>query len=63
LQANRKTREGTSHPDRNAQFKHLNAQVEAYQGDGQPVISVDTKDSSRNKFPCCGIGCGQGLTA
>ena len=43
LQANRKTREGTAHPDRNAQFEHIHAQVEAYQGDGQPVISVDTK--------------------
>jgi hypothetical protein len=43
LQANRKTREGTAHPDRDAQFEHLHAQVQAYQGDGQPVISVDTK--------------------
>lgn len=43
LQANRKTREGTTHPDRNAQFEHLNAEVEAYQQAGQPVISVDTK--------------------
>jgi len=43
LQANRKTREGTSHPDRDAQFMHINAQVQAYQSDGQPVISVDTK--------------------
>lgn len=43
LQANRKTREGTAHPDRNAQFKHINDQVQAYQGDGQPVISVDAK--------------------
>jgi len=43
LQANRKTREGTAHPDRNAQFEHIHAQVQAYQGAGQPVISVDTK--------------------
>jgi len=43
LQANRKTREGESHPDRDAQFAHINAQVQAYQGAGQPVISVDTK--------------------
>jgi transposase len=43
LQANRKTREGASHPDRNAQFEHINAQVQAYQRAGQPVISVDTK--------------------
>ncbi len=43
LQANRKTREGASHPDRNAQFEHINAQVLAIQQRGQPVISVDTK--------------------
>jgi len=43
LQANRKTREGESHPDRDAQFAHINTQVRAYQGAGQPVISVDTK--------------------
>ena len=43
LQANRKTREGTSHPDRNAQFEHINDQTIAFQERGQPVISVDTK--------------------
>ena len=43
LQGNRKTREGTQHPDRNAQFEHINRQVKAFQADGQPVISVDTK--------------------
>jgi hypothetical protein len=43
LQANRKTREVTSHPDRNAQFEFLNAQVQAFQGRGQPVVSVDAK--------------------
>jgi transposase len=43
LQANRKTREGAAHPDRNAQFEHINDQVRAYQSDGQPVISVDAK--------------------
>ena len=43
LQANRKTREGTSHPDRNAQFEHINAEVNAFQAAGQPAISVDTK--------------------
>jgi transposase len=43
LQANRKMREGASHPDRNAQFEHINAQVQAYQSAGQPVISVDPK--------------------
>src|SRR6266699_1133907 len=43
LQANRKTHEGTDHPDRNAQFEHLNARVQALQRRGQPVISVDAK--------------------
>ena len=43
LQANRKTKEGTSHPDRNAQFAHINAQVQVFQERGQPVVSVDTK--------------------
>ena len=43
LQANRKTLEGASHPDRDAQFKHINEQVEAFQACGDPVISVDTK--------------------
>jgi len=43
LQSNRKTKEGTSHPDRNAQFEHLNAQVKRYLAAKDPVISVDTK--------------------
>ncbi len=43
LQANRKTREGSSHPDRNAQFEYINQQVLAFQKRRQPVISVDTK--------------------
>jgi len=43
LQGNRKTKEGTAHPDRDAQFTYLNAQVRACQERGQPVISVDTK--------------------
>jgi hypothetical protein len=43
LQANRKTREGSSHPDRNAQFEYINKQVLAFQKQNQPVISVDTK--------------------
>lgn len=43
LQANRKTREGTDHPDRNAQFAHINRRVKALQRRGQPVISVDSK--------------------
>jgi hypothetical protein len=43
LQANRKTREGASHPDRNAQFEYINRRVMACQKRGQPVVSVDTK--------------------
>ena len=43
LQSNRKTKEGSDHPDRNAQFEHINATVTAFQDQGQPVISVDTK--------------------
>ncbi len=43
LQANRKTREGNQHPDRNAQFEYIAAQVRRFQNQGQPVISVDTK--------------------
>jgi len=43
LQANRKTREGSEHPDRNAQFEYIHAQVQAFQSRSQPVISVDTK--------------------
>jgi hypothetical protein len=43
LQSVRKTREGSQHPDRDAQFHHLNAQVQAAIKAGQPVISVDTK--------------------
>lgn len=43
LQANRKTREGKQHPDRDAQFKHINKKVRSFQRRGQPVISVDAK--------------------
>ena len=43
LQGNRKTKEGDSHPDRDAQFAHINAQVAAAVAEQQPVISVDTK--------------------
>ncbi len=42
-QVNRKTHEGASHPDRNAQFEHINRQVIAAQAANQPAISVDTK--------------------
>jgi hypothetical protein len=43
LQGNSKTLEGAQHPDRDAQFGYLNTQVEQFQADGDPVISVDTK--------------------
>src|SRR5206468_1434037 len=43
LQALRKTQEGTSHPDRNAQFEHINAAAATFLQRQQPVISVDTK--------------------
>ena len=43
LQGNRKTREGATHADRDAQFRHINARVMATQARGQPVVSVDAK--------------------
>ena len=43
LQGNRKTKEGSAHPDRNAQFEYINRRVLAFQRRLQPVISVDTK--------------------
>jgi transposase len=43
LQANRKTREGGNHPDRDAQFTYINEQVKAALATGEPAISVDTK--------------------
>ena len=43
LQANRKTREGASHPDRNAQFEYINASVQRFLKRGQPAVSVDAK--------------------
>jgi hypothetical protein len=43
LQGNKKTKEGTNHPDRDAQFMYINEQVRAFQDRGQPVISIDTK--------------------
>jgi len=44
LQGNAKTVEGKQHPDRDAQFRYINAQVTAFQDDGSPVISVDAKE-------------------
>jgi hypothetical protein len=43
LQADRKTEEGKDHPDRDAQFEHINRKVRSFQRRGQPVVSVDTK--------------------
>ena len=43
LQSNRKTEEGSNHPDRDAQFQHINEQVRKALAQGRPVISVDTK--------------------
>jgi transposase len=43
LQVNRKTREGSNHPDRNKQFKYIKKKLREHQDTGQPVISVDTK--------------------
>jgi hypothetical protein len=43
LQGNRKTREGTSHPDRDRQFENINDKIKQFQSTGQPAISVDTK--------------------
>src|SRR5262249_9353718 len=43
LQANRKTREGAAHPDRDAQFAFIDARVRSCRRRGQPAVSVDTK--------------------
>lgn len=43
LQANKKSKEGTDHPDRDAQFQHINEQTQEFLDTGDPVVSVDTK--------------------
>lgn len=43
LQGNQKTKEGSSHPDRDDQFRYIHGRVEDFQRRGQPVVSVDTK--------------------
>ena len=43
LQSNRKTKEITSHPDRNDQFEHINEMISLFQEKGLPAISVDAK--------------------
>lgn len=47
LQGNRKTREGSSHPDRNAQFEFINVRVERFLQRGQPAVSVDAKKKEK----------------
>ncbi len=59
LQANRKTREGTHHPDRNAQFEHINRRVRRQMKRGEPAISVDTKKKGKRSAVCNGL-LGQG---
>jgi transposase len=55
LQANRKTREGTCHPDRDAQFRYINEQVRQFQKNAHPTISVDTKKKELvGDFKNCG---------
>ena len=60
LQGNRKTREGSSHPDRNAQFEFISTSVKRFMKRGQPAVSVDAKKkekvgdfrmAGRNGFP------------
>ena len=50
LQANRKTREGASHPDRNAQFEHINAQITAFQAAGQPTLGRYEEEGTRRRL-------------
>ena len=47
LQSNKKTREGGTQPDRNAQFEHINEMVKSFQSRGLPTISVDTKKKEK----------------
>ncbi len=61
LQSPRKKREGTSHPDRDAQFNHINEQASAFQGRGQPVISVDTKKKKAIPYGVYDVGRNEGL--
>lgn len=43
MQSNRKSREGSDHPDRNAQFEFINTSAKEFLEQGRPVVSVDTK--------------------
>jgi hypothetical protein len=61
LQSVRKSREGTEHPDRNAQFEHINGTAAAFLAQGEPVISVDTNyDPCRIMGTVSDAGCGPG---
>jgi len=53
-QANRKTHEGATHPDRDAQFEHINTQVLHFQEQGQPAVSVDKKKELVGDFKNAG---------
>ena len=57
LHANKKTIEGGKHPDRNAQFEHINGKVNSFLADGSPVISVgcDSFGSTWKAAPMLGI--------
>jgi hypothetical protein len=52
LQANRKTREGSSHPDRDAQFRYIYDRMKEALASGEPAISVDTTMNSASPLPC-----------
>jgi hypothetical protein len=55
LQANRKTIEGSKHPDRNAQFEYISGKIQEHLSDHQPAISVDTKKKELvGNFRNCG---------
>jgi len=49
LQSTRKTLEGKQHPDRDAQFQHINARVAGAVAAGQPAISIDTSCRPRHE--------------
>ena len=60
LHANKKTREGATHPDRDMQFEHINAKIKQFRDGNQPAISVDTKNAAEARKgahhelkPCC----------
>jgi hypothetical protein len=50
LQANKKTLEGATHPDRDAQFEHINQKIKDFQSTSQPAISVDTKKGAGRRL-------------